>query len=196
MFIINFIRHHPIWSIIIVLIIIYNIPTKPQPIMPRQPTPAEVPSSMPTAEPIKERKEADIKLGQQQKEEGEKRGSSPLGRAYGAARITKTLRKMGYPTKWTILGDTYGGSPVLILECAKFSEKSIQGFIERGILSDLKTDSFDRVDFCTGSRTWSYDIKQTHVRDRPKGQSFLFASNLTQAEFDQVDKQFDKAHGF
>lgn len=175
MFILNFIRHHPIWSAIIVLIIVYNIPTKPQPVMPRQSTPAQAPSS--TSETVK------------------KRGSSPIGRAYMAAGITKTLRQMGYPATWTILGDTSGGSPVLILECAKFSDKSIQSFIERGILSDLYADSFDRVDFSAGSRTWSYELNKTHVRPRPKGKSYLFYSNLTQAEFDQVDKQFLKDRG-
>ncbi len=123
------------------------------------------------------------------------RGGSPLGRAYGAAGITKTLRKMGYPTQWTILGDTYGGSPVLILECDRFSEKSIDGFIERGILSDLFTDCFDRVDFFDGRRTWSYELNKSHLRDRPKGKSYLFWSKLTDAEFEQVDKRFNKDHG-
>ena len=153
MFIINFIRHHPIWSTIIILIIVYIIPTKPQTIMPRQPTPTEAPSSKPPAELIKERPPSSGSPPSLTQETVKKRGSSPLGRAYGAAGITKTLRKMGYPAKWTILGDTYGGSPVLILECATFSEKSIHGFIERGILSDLYTDCFDRVDFSDGRRT-------------------------------------------
>jgi hypothetical protein len=192
MFILEFFRRHPVWSAIIILIILYIfLPTTPQPIMPRQPIPADAP---PSPEFLKERKEADLKI--QQMEKAKKRGSSSLGRAYGAAGIIKTLTKMGYPTKWTILGDAYSGSPVLVLECSKFSEKSISSFIEGGLLSDLYVDCFDRVDFVSGTRTWTYEINQSHRRERPKGKSFHFASKLTQAEFDQVDKQFLKSHGF
>lgn len=68
MLFLNFIRHHPIWSTIIVLLVLYiiiptNIPTNPQPIMLRQPIPAEAP---PSPELLKERKEADLKIRQQQ----------------------------------------------------------------------------------------------------------------------------------
>ena len=63
MFILNFIRQHPIWSTIIILIIVYSIPTQPQPIIPHQPVPAEAP---PSPELLKERKEADLKISQQQ----------------------------------------------------------------------------------------------------------------------------------
>jgi hypothetical protein len=76
MFIINFIRHHPIWSAIIVLIIFYSIssiPTKPQPIMPLQPITAEAP---PSAELLKERKEADLKIRQQQEAEREQQAAA------------------------------------------------------------------------------------------------------------------------
>ena len=51
-----------------------------------------------------------------------RRNKSPIGRAYLVARIVKTLRHMGYPTKWTILNDVSGGSPALLLECSKFSQ--------------------------------------------------------------------------
>lgn len=71
MLFLNFIRHHPIWSTIIVLIILYiiiltNIPIQPQPIIPRQPIPAEEP---PSAELLKARKEANLKIRQQHAEE-------------------------------------------------------------------------------------------------------------------------------
>jgi YHS domain-containing protein len=124
------------------------------------------------------------------------RGSDPQSRAYLAAGITKTLRKMDYPTKWTVLGDTHDGSPVLILQCSKFSEKAIQGFIERGILSDIKSHSFERVDLLNGRQNWSYELNQTHIRPLIKGKSYHFSSKLTPAEFDQADKQFYKNHGF
>jgi YHS domain-containing protein len=124
-----------------------------------------------------------------------RRNISPIGRAYLAARIAKTLRHMGYPTKWTILNDVYEGSPVILLECSKFSKKAIAGFIDRGILADLYFESFDRVDFFNGSHTWSYELNQSHRRETTKGKLYLFASELTDAEFDQVDKQFFKSHG-
>jgi hypothetical protein len=74
MFILNFIQRHPIWSAIIIIIILYNIiPTKPQPIMPRQPVPAEAP---PSAELLKERKEADLKIRQQQEAKREQEAAA------------------------------------------------------------------------------------------------------------------------
>ena len=120
--------------------------------------------------------------------------SSPIGRAYLAARIAKTLRQMDYPAKWTILNDVDGGSPVLILEGSKFSKKAIAGFIDRGILADLYFESFNRVDFFNGSRTWSHELNESHRREPAKGKLYHFASKLTDAEIDQVDKQFFKSH--
>jgi hypothetical protein len=124
-----------------------------------------------------------------------RRNISPIGRAYLAARIAKTLRHMGYPTKWTIINDVHGGSPVILLECSKFSKKAITGWIDRGILADLYSESFDRVDFFNGSHTWSYELNQSHRREPTKGKLYLFASELTDAEFDQVNKQFIKSQG-
>jgi len=48
MFFFSFIRHHPIWTTIIILIIVYIMPTTPQPIMPRQSTPAAALPSKPS----------------------------------------------------------------------------------------------------------------------------------------------------
>jgi hypothetical protein len=124
-----------------------------------------------------------------------RRNSSPISRVYLAARIAKTLRHMGYSTKWTMLNDVYEGPPVILLECPKFSQKAIAGFIDRGILADLYFESFDRVDFFNGSRTWSHELNQSHRREPTKGKLYLFASELTDAEFEQVDRQFFKNHG-
>ena len=124
-----------------------------------------------------------------------RRKSSPIGRAYLAARIAKTLRQRDYPTKWTVVNDVDGGSPVLILECSKFSKKAIAGFIDRGILADLYFESFDRVDFSNGSHTWSYELNQSHRREPAKGKLYFFASELTEVEFEQVDRQFFKNYG-
>lgn len=58
MFFFTFIRHHPIWTVVIILIIVYILPTTPQPIMPRQSTPAAAlpskpsPSTVPVASKV------------------------------------------------------------------------------------------------------------------------------------------------
>lgn len=123
-----------------------------------------------------------------------RRTSSPMGRAYLAARIAKTLRHQGYPTKWTIENDVEGGSPAIILQCPRFSPRAIAGFIDRGILADLYFESFARVDFSNGSRTWSHELNESHLREHSQGKLYLFASDLTDAEFNQVNKQFLETH--
>ncbi|OGR26606.1 MAG: hypothetical protein A2139_12380 [Desulfobacca sp. RBG_16_60_12] len=123
-----------------------------------------------------------------------RRSSSPMGRAYLAARIAKTLRHLGYPTKRTIQNDAEGGSPAILLECPKFSQRAIDRFIDRGILADLYFESFDRVDFSNGSRTWSHELNESHRRDHSQGRLYLFASELTGAECDQVNKQVLETH--
>jgi hypothetical protein len=122
-----------------------------------------------------------------------RRPSSPMGRAYLAARIAKTLRHQGYPTKWAIENDGEGGAPVILLECPRFSPRAIAGFIDRGLLADLYVDSFTRVDFSNGRRTWSYEPTPGQGRDHSRSGLYLFASELTDAECDQVNKQLSEA---
>jgi hypothetical protein len=123
-----------------------------------------------------------------------RRSSSPVGRAYLAARIAKTLRNLGYPTAWAIENDVEGGSPAIRLECPRFSPRAIERFIDRGILADLYFESFDRVDFSNGRHTWSHELNESHRRDHSQGGLYLFASELTAAECEQINKRLLETH--
>jgi len=102
--IINFIRRHPVWSTVIILIFLYIIfLTKPQPIMQRQPIPAKAP---PSPGLLKERQEADYKINQRQEEQ------KSLSSYVGVWKTEKEMyrpgqewRKSSMPSAWQILPD-------------------------------------------------------------------------------------------